>query len=72
MGPWPSSPVPLLPCSTKSRSLFCYDCLVALTATPQVELPFTVSIITHREEKSAKNTGVHAAILAAKHIQLHE
>ncbi|GAX78826.1 hypothetical protein CEUSTIGMA_g6263.t1 [Chlamydomonas eustigma] len=56
----------------KSRSLYCYDCLVPLTTCPRVELPFHVSIITDVDEQPSKNTGVQAAILAPGQVQLHD
>ncbi|KAG1677454.1 hypothetical protein FOA52_001910 [Chlamydomonas sp. UWO 241] len=63
-----------LPCPkcTKSRSFYCYDCLVPLTETPPVALPFQFSIITHKDERPSMNTGVHAAILAPGAVQLHD
>lgn len=46
--------------SQRSRHLYCYDCLVSLTPTPQVPLPFKFSIITHSVSArwgAAQNTG---------------
>ncbi len=60
-------------CSGKSRSLYCYDCLVPLTPhVPHVDLPFKVTIITHQNERPANNTGVQVALLAAGHVDMHE
>lgn len=56
--------------SGKSRSLFCYDCLVPFTSTPSVKLPFQLHIITHSAEPPAKATGVHAAVLCKGQVHL--
>jgi hypothetical protein len=54
----------------KSRSLYCYDCLVAFTQTPAVQLPFQLIIVTHHAEKASKATGVHAALLCPGQVLL--
>jgi hypothetical protein len=40
-----------------------YDCAVAFTAIPSLQLPFQLSIISHHAELASKNTGVSAAAL---------
>lgn len=50
--------------------MYCVDCVLALTACPEVALPFQVRIVTHHEERGKGNTGVHAALLAPNHVQL--
>eukprot|EP00877_Chromochloris_zofingiensis_P014960 jgi/Chrzof1/9718/Cz04g13090.t1 len=55
----------------RSRSLFCYDCLLPFTPVPHVKLPFKVSIIRHHAEAASKNTGVHAALISPKDVILH-
>lgn len=61
----------LCPKCGRSRSLFCYDCLIPFTEVPRVDLPFHFSIITHHEEARSKNTGVQVAVLAPDRISLH-
>jgi hypothetical protein len=56
--------------SGKSRSLFCYDCLVPFTSIPDLQLPFQLHIITHAAERSTKATGVHAAVLCKGKVHL--
>lgn len=60
----------LCPTCNRSRSLYCYDCLVPLTWTPEVKLPFQVHVVLDRESRS-KNTGVHAAIIAQGSVHVH-
>lgn len=60
----------LCPTCNKSRSLYCYDCLVPLTLIPQVSLPIKVHVVLDRESRS-KNTGVQAAILAPGCVDVH-
>ena len=55
----------------KSRSIYCYDCLVPFTPVPSIHLPFHINIITHIEERAANNTGRHAALLCPSQVQLH-
>eukprot|EP00882_Tetradesmus_deserticola_P017979 GHRQ01019290.1.p1 GENE.GHRQ01019290.1~~GHRQ01019290.1.p1 ORF type:complete len:122 (+),score=25.50 GHRQ01019290.1:189-554(+) len=51
----------------KSRFLYCYDCAVAFTPIPSVQLPFQLSIITHHAELASKNTGVRAFTRLGSH-----
>lgn len=60
------------PKCNKSRSLYCYDCLVPFTHVPSIVLPFHVNIITHIEERAANNTGRHAALLCPQQVSLHD
>lgn len=54
----------------RSRSLFCYDCLVPFTSIPSVKLPFQLHIITHASEAAAKATGTHAGVLCKGQVHL--
>ncbi|GMH37354.1 hypothetical protein BSKO_05227 [Bryopsis sp. KO-2023] len=58
------------PTCKKSRSLYCHDCLIPLTAAPKVALPCNIHILVDGDARS-RNTGVQAAILAPDHITLH-
>ena len=57
-------------CTCQRLCRYCGDCVVPLTDVPRVALPIEVRIVTHHAERDRGNTGVHAALLAPKHVQL--
>eukprot|EP00897_Mesotaenium_endlicherianum_P010569 jgi/Mesen1/9540/ME000064S08884 len=59
----------------RSRQLFCYDCLEVLTeraSVPHLQLPASLHIILHRDERRSACTGVHAALLAPASVALYK
>ena len=55
--------------SRRSRQHFCYDCLVPFTATPTLDLPYAVKVVTHHAEGKAHSTGAFClALLLPKHL----
>lgn len=49
---------------------YCPECVAALCEVPTVQLPLTVKVVTHPQEKRTKCTGVQAVLLAPNQVCL--